>query len=260
SSVLVTMDSWRRPSGQLEGGVLWVQLRHDREPLSQALTRCLTRHLTSLHGGVLPSPSSHTHRCLQWLTTSWARLNQTLMALGFSSALHGPHLFTQTLLKANNPRDMLRCVSEVWNCVIADEIRSEVLGVWRRSSVGMEVAEVDLTESRITSMALYVVIQRSLAPNIPLPPNQGQAFLASLDGGRGRSAFRGMKPPLPPHPRPKDLLLDLNKGAPENAEPHKDSNTQQLHPSIKRVTSPTSPEWDEANLTKILGLSPCGYA
>lgn len=110
-TVLVTMDAWRRPGGgQLEGGVLWVQLRHDREPMVSTLTRSLIRHMSSLHTGVFPSPMSQTQRAIDWVAGAWGRLTATLMALGFSSAVHGPHLFTQTLLAANNPRDILRYV------------------------------------------------------------------------------------------------------------------------------------------------------
>lgn len=256
-TVLVTMDAWRRPGGgQLEGGVLWVQLRHDREPLVATLGRSLTRHVASLHGGVFPSPASHMQRAVEWVAGAWGRLAATLMALGFSSALHGPHLFTQTLLTANNPRDILRGVEHLWNNVIGMEIRTEVVGVWRRSSVGGEV-----DEARVTSMALYVVIQRSLAPGLPLPTAEAHNFLAALDGGLGRSAFRGMKPPLPP-PRPKDLPLEVLGGSNQTNGPkfeRGESSSHQFTPSVG-LASPTSPEWDEANLTKILGLSPMGYA
>ena len=118
-TILVTMDAWRRPGGgQLEGGVLWVQLRHDREPLVATISRSLTRHVASLHGGVFPSPSSYMLKVTEWVAGAWGRLAATLMALGFSSALHGPHLFTQTLLTANNPRDILRYVSSKCNFIL----------------------------------------------------------------------------------------------------------------------------------------------
>lgn len=108
-TVLVTMDAWRRPGGgQLEGGVLWVQLRHDREPLVSTLSRSLMRLQAAQHAGVLPSPASHTQCFIEWVTAAWSRLAATLMALGFSSALHGPHLFTQALCDAVSPRDILR--------------------------------------------------------------------------------------------------------------------------------------------------------
>lgn len=175
------------------------------------------------------------------------------MALGFSSAIHGPHLFTQTLLAANNPRDILSGVQHLWNNVISEEIRTEVVTVWRRSSVGGEV-----DEARVTSMALYVVIQRSLAPNLPLPTPEAHNFLAALDGGLGRSAFRGIKPTVP-SPRPKDLPLEVMSNKPWTGPSYERTETQQACTSVG-VASPTSPEWDEANLTKILGLSPMGYA
>ncbi|XP_068201010.1 cortactin-binding protein 2-like isoform X3 [Palaemon carinicauda] len=254
-TILVTMDAWRRPGGgQLEGGVLWVQLRHDREPLIATLSRSLMRHVASLHGGVFPSPSSHMQKAIEWVAGAWGRLAATLMALGFSSALHGPHLFTQTLLTANNPRDILRGVEHLWNNIISMEIRTEVVSVWRRSSVGCEV-----DEARVTSMALYVVIQRSLAPGLPLPTAEAHSFLAALDGGLGRSAFRGIKSPLPP-PRPKDLPLEV-LGSPQTggSKFEKVESSHHLGSSVG-LASPTSPEWDEANLTKILGLSPMGYA
>ncbi|XP_045624047.2 LOW QUALITY PROTEIN: cortactin-binding protein 2 [Procambarus clarkii] len=253
-TVLVTMDAWRRPGGgQLEGGVLWVQLRHDREPLVSILSRSLTRHIASLHAGVFPSPTSETYRIIDWVSGAWGRLTATLMALGFSSAIHGPHLFTQTLLAANNPRDILSGVQHLWNNVISEEIRTEVVTVWRRSSVGGEV-----DEARVTSMALYVVIQRSLAPNLPLPTPEAHNFLAALDGGLGRSAFRGIKPTVP-SPRPKDLPLEVMSNKPWTGPSYERTETQQACTSVG-VASPTSPEWDEANLTKILGLSPMGYA
>ncbi|KAK8725281.1 hypothetical protein OTU49_010794 [Cherax quadricarinatus] len=251
-TVLVTMDAWRRPGGgQLEGGVLWVQLRHDREPLVSILSRSLTRHIASLHAGVFPSPASETNRVIDWVTGAWGRLTATLMALGFSSAIHGPHLFTQTLLAANNPRDILRGVQHLWNNIISEEIRTEVVTVWRRSSVGGEV-----DEARVTSMALYVVIQRSLAPGLPLPTSEAHDFLAALDGGLGRSAFRGMKSTLPSS-RPKDLPLEVMGNNPWTGSSYERSENQ--CPTVG-VASPTSPEWDEDNLTKILGLSPMGYA
>lgn len=107
----MTMDAWRRPGGgQLEGGVLWVQLRHDREPLASTLLHSLNRHMASLHTGLLPSPASLTQRTIEWVAGAWSRLTATLMALGFSSAVHGPHLFAQALLVANNCRDMMRYV------------------------------------------------------------------------------------------------------------------------------------------------------
>ncbi|XP_063612457.1 cortactin-binding protein 2-like [Penaeus indicus] len=253
-TVLVTMDAWRRPGGgQLEGGVLWVQLRHDREPMVAMISRAMTRHMASLHAGVLPSPNSQTQKAIDWVAGAWGRLAATLMALGFSSALHGPHLFIQTLLGANNPRDILRGVEHLWNNVISAEIRTEVISVWRKSSVGGEV-----DEARVTSMALYVVIQRSLAPGLPLPTTEAHSFLAALDGGLGRSAFRGIKPPLPP-PRPKDLPLDVVAGGSCSPSFERTDNSHQMaHPV--GLASPTSPDWDEANLTKILGLSPMGYA
>ncbi|XP_050725792.1 cortactin-binding protein 2-like isoform X6 [Eriocheir sinensis] len=253
-TVLVTMDAWRRPGGgQLEGGVLWVQLRHDREPLVSTLSRSLMRLLASQHSGVLPSPASHTQRIVEWVTAAWSRLAATLMSLGFSSALHGPHLFTQALCGAVSPRDILRGVKHLWNSVISSEIRTEVVSVWRRSSVGGEV-----DEARVTSMALYVVIQRSLAPGLPLPPPQAHDFLASLDGGLGRSAFRGIKSSVPSS-RPKDLPLDVI-GSPlwTGSSQQVAEIPQQSGPPVG-LSSPTSPEWDEANLTKILGLSPMGY-
>ncbi|XP_066938725.1 cortactin-binding protein 2-like isoform X2 [Macrobrachium rosenbergii] len=254
-TVLVTMDAWRRPGGgQLEGGVLWVQLRHDREPLVATLSRSLMRHVASLHGGVFPSPSSHMQKAIEWVAGAWGRLAATLMALGFSSALHGPHLFTQTLLTANNPRDLLRGVEHLWNNIIAMEIRTEVVSVWRRSSVGCEV-----DEARVTSMALYVVIQRSLAPGLPLPTAEAHNFLAALDGGLGRSAFRGIKSPLPP-PRPKDLPLELIGSTQTGGSKFEKVESSHHFGSSVGLASPTSPEWDEANLTKILGLSPMGYA
>ncbi|XP_042209798.1 cortactin-binding protein 2-like isoform X2 [Homarus americanus] len=253
-TVLVTMDAWRRPGGgQLEGGVLWVQLRHDKEPLVSTLTRSLTRHIASLYAGVFPSPNSQTQLVIDWVTGAWGRLTATLMALGFSSALHGPHMFTQTLLAANNPRDILRGVQHLWNNVISAEIRSEVVTVWRKSSVGGEV-----DEARVTSMALYVVIQRSLAPGLPLPTPEAHDFLAALDGGLGRSAFRGIKPTLPSS-RPKDLPLEVLGNNPWKGTSYERTGSQQACPSVG-MASPTSPEWDEANLTKILGLSPMGYA
>ncbi|KAK7016427.1 hypothetical protein SK128_021084 [Halocaridina rubra] len=259
-TVLVTMDAWRRPGGgQLEGGVLWVQLRHDREPLVATLGRTLSRYIASLHGGVFPSPTSHMQRAIEWVSGAWGRLAATLMALGFSLALHGPNLFAQTLLSANNPKDILRGVEKLWNNIIGMEIRTEVVGVWKRSSVGGEV-----DEARVTSMALYVVIQRSLAPGIPLPSAEAHNYLAALDGGLGRSAFRGIKPPLPP-PRPKDLPLEVlgsnqTSGPIFEKAPSTESSSHLLPSSSVGLASPTSPEWDEANLTKILGLSPMGYA
>lgn len=254
-TVLVTMDAWRRPGGgQLEGGVLWVQLRHDREPMVSTLTRSLIRHMSSLHTGVFPSPTSQTQQAVDWVAGAWGRLTATLMALGFSSAVHGPHLFTQTLLAANNPRDILRGVQHLWNDVISSEIRTEVVNVWRRSSVGGEV-----DEARVTSMALYVVIQRSLAPGLPLPTPEAHDFLAALDGGLGRSAFRGIKPTMPSS-RPKDLPLEVLGGNPWSGPSYeRQDSSQQVCPPVS-MSSPTSPEWDEANLTKILGLSPMGYA
>ncbi|XP_063841624.1 cortactin-binding protein 2-like isoform X3 [Scylla paramamosain] len=253
-TVLVTMDAWRRPGGgQLEGGVLWVQLRHDREPLISTLSRSLIRLLASQHAGVLPSPTSHTQHTVEWVTAASSRLAATLMTLGFSSALHGPHLFSQALRGAASPGDILREVKHVWNSVISPEIRTEVVSVWRRSSVGGEV-----DEARVTSMALYVVIQRSLAPGLPLPPPQAHNFLASLDGGLGRSAFRSIKSSVS-SARPKDLPLDVI-GSPlwTGSSQQITEISQQTSPPVG-LSSPTSPEWDEANLTKILGLSPMGY-
>lgn len=115
-----------------------------------------------------------------------------------------------------------------------------------------------MDEARVTSMALYVVIQRSLAPGLPLPPPQAHDFLASLDGGLGRSAFRGIKSSVPSS-RPKDLPLDVI-GTPlwTGSSQQVAEISQQSGPPVG-VSSPTSPEWDEANLTKILGLSPMGY-
>lgn len=150
----------------------------------------------------------------------------------------------------------------MWNNVISTEIRTEVVSVWRRSSVGGEV-----DEARVTSMALYVVIQRSLAPGLPLPGPELHNFLASLDGGLGRSAFRGIKSTLSLSSsvsRPKDLPLEvLNNPWTGMSTDRKDSSAPQqgvLCSTGGGVASPTSPEWDEANLTKILGLSPMGYA
>lgn len=144
-------------------------------------------------------------------------------------------------------------MEHLWNNVISAEIRTEVISVWRKSSVGGEV-----DEARVTSMALYVVIQRSLAPGLPLPTTEAHSFLAALDGGLGRSAFRGIKPPLPP-PRPKDLPLDVVAGGSCSPSFERTDNSHQMaHPV--GLASPTSPDWDEANLTKILGLSPMGYA
>ena len=106
--VLVSLDSWRRPSGQLEGGVLWVQLRHDREPLALSLSRALIRNLASQGCIVSPHPSSLIHRSVHWIAAAWTKLSSTLMALGFSAVLHGPYLFITQLLHANNLKDMLR--------------------------------------------------------------------------------------------------------------------------------------------------------
>ena len=108
--ILVSLDSWRRPSGQLEGEVLWVQLRHDREPLAIALSRALVRNLTSRGCPLPPQPVSLIYRGVQWIAAAWSRLSGTLMTLGFSAVLHGPYLFITHLIHANNFRDMLRYV------------------------------------------------------------------------------------------------------------------------------------------------------
>lgn len=145
-------------------------------------------------------------------------------------------------------------MQHLWNNVISSEIRTEVVNVWRKSSVGGEV-----DEARVTSMALYVVIQRSLAPGLPLPTPEAHDFLAALDGGLGRSAFRGIKPNMPSS-RPKDLPLEVLGGNPWSGPTYeRPDSSQQVCPPVS-MASPTSPEWDEANLTKILGLSPMGYA
>ena len=160
-------------------------------------------------------------------------------------------------------------------------------------------------------MALHVVLQRSLVPGLPLPPNEAQTFIARLEGGLAQSKdnhqtsivnFDGNKDdhrpsstssfvddgisynrehlsPTPPKSLPLKTLhqqMSWNVSAPPNhtatnasasgvmsrisageKEVEKENSSNS---APAKVSSPTSPEWNEANLTKILGLSPMGYA
>ena len=143
-------------------------------------------------------------------------------------------------------------MEKLWNEVIAPEIRSVVVSVWRGSRVGNEVEE-----AKVINMALHVVLQRSLVPGLPLPPSEAQLFLSNLEGGIAQ--VKDHTTPTPPKTLPlKFCSTPLHQETNiRSCDEEKESANQKPPP---KISSPTSPEWNEANLAKILGLSPMGYA
>ncbi|KAB7496202.1 hypothetical protein Anas_10412, partial [Armadillidium nasatum] len=215
--ILATMNSWRRPSCQLENDVLWVQLRFDRPPLRHFLLQHQNRQIASLCAGVIPPDLSFCSQMIRWVCHSQARLCDTLMSLGFSSALKGPGLLVRALAKASNPTDIIRGMEHIWNKEIAPLIVQEVHSVWKTSPLyGKEQAP---NESRVSTMALHVIFRRSFLTGRPQPP---------------KHLLVGFQSRVLQHP--KDFV------------------------NQKTLSSPSSPDWNEDSLAKLLGLPPMGYA
>ncbi|XP_013417462.1 cortactin-binding protein 2 isoform X1 [Lingula anatina] len=225
--IIGTMDRTRCASLDLtvQQRFRWVNCRIDTEPVRGLLSRQLYRRLISKYGGRLPPSDDPVYRAVEWVICVWQRLNDGLGKLGLPELVFGPSHFLVCPIEVNQPKNILRWLSLLWNHTIAPAVSEAVV----RGSGAADVTSEG--QQKVVNTALYVLMQRSVVTGCPLSGQEKERYLSSFHGSneldiqmRERGRHRGhreMSPVLTPDLSPDDATASPLKQF-EVAKTHED--------------------------------------
>ncbi|KAG7454345.1 hypothetical protein MATL_G00258680 [Megalops atlanticus] len=166
----------------------WVQLRWDSEPLTNLLTRHLSRKLVHKMRGQLPPTSDMLCRTVAWVCAVWRQLNSCLSRLGTPEALIGPQMFFSCPVVPDQAQAIFKWLSRLWNMVVVPRVEEAIVSrvtLKRSSAQRLSPGNKNLSpgQQAVVKAALSILVNKAILQGCPLPRPEIDKHLSEFQGG-----------------------------------------------------------------------------
>lgn len=153
----------------------WVHFRIDAEPVRNLLARHFLRRLVHTYNGQLPSVDDPVFKVMEWIICVWQRLNDGLGKLGLPDVVFGPDVFFPCPLESQDDHSIYEWLKKLWNETVSPVVK---VGVVK----GTSKEPVADGQQKVANTALYVLMQRAIAPGCPLTGDDKEKYLSEFTG------------------------------------------------------------------------------